>query len=501
MSDSIVIQSVADRNSVPDYRLVWDPGWTGAPNLLIDYWVPRLGGGELKITCYVCRHTYGYHEPRARISEDRFLRGTFRKDGRRLDWGAGVKRDTLREGLASLIGHGLLTKESQRAPGGGDAAPLYSLDLAPQEEVEPPEGFDDFHGTKPYRFTQVPNVLFDRLLPHLTGAELKVLLLILRWTYDKSAQRAEITKGQMIEGTALSRRTVDRAVGTLQEKGIIYGEARTSASGDPEPTRYGLVMSEGLPPVKNQPLPPSKTDMGPRQKPTPPPVKNQPHEIHVLKTHETQGLKQQPSSKHVNNDVVVALTNMGMTRKIVEQLTREYPANLICTQIDMLPYRPADDPAAVLVKAIREEWAPPAAYQTPEQREAEAREAERIEAELEAWRQTKMASRETEDAAGTQTRRQVVEFRPFQAIALDSRRVWAMAVLDLKNHDGADAYLRGTRLLAREGDELVVGTGTAYAAEWLQRRIAHRAAQLLSALGGERVDVRFVAEVDWLSQP
>ncbi len=109
-------------------------------------------------------------------------------------------------------------------------------------------------------------------------------------------------------------------------------------------------------------------------------------------------------------------------------------------------------------------------------------------------------SREMGDTDKIQTRRQAVEFMPFQATPLDSRRVWAMSVLDLKSHDGADAYLRGTRLLAREGDELVVGTGTAYAAEWLQRRIAHRAAQLLSAIGGEQVFVRFVGEAEWLSQ-
>ncbi len=96
--------------------------------------------------------------------------------------------------------------------------------------------------------------------------------------------------------------------------------------------------------------------------------------------------------------------------------------------------------------------------------------------------------------------RHAADFRPFEATALDSRRVWATAVLDLKSHDGADAYLRGTRLLAREGDELVVGAGTAYAAEWLQRRVAHQAAQILSALGGERVAVRFVAETAWASQ-
>ncbi len=223
-----------------------------------------------------------------------------------------------------------------------------------------------------------------------------------------------------------------------------------------------------------------------------------PHKKQLRETVNRKTEQQHPTGKY-ESSVVAALVDQGVTRRTAEDLGRVHAAEHILAQIDMLPYRPADEPAAVLVKAIREEWAPPAAYQTPEQRDAEAREVERIEAELEAWRQTQAVSREMGDAAGIQPRRHAVEFRPFQATTLDSRRVWAMAMLDLRSHDGADAYLRGTRLLAREGDELVVGTGTAYAAEWLQRRIAHRAAQVLSTIGGERVAVCFVAETDWLS--
>ncbi len=163
----------------------------------------------------------------------------------------------------------------------------------------------------------------------------------------------------------------------------------------------------------------------------------------------------------------------------------------------MLAYRTANDPAAVLVKAIREEWAPPSGYQTPEQREEEASEARRIEAELDAWQQVQMASRETSEAGRPPTRHEAVAFRPFQTIAVDSRTVWATAVVELTGQDGTDAYLRGARLLARDGNDLIVSARTSYAAEWLQRRVAHRAAQLLSTLGGERVGVRFVAETNW----
>ncbi|MEJ7653872.1 MAG: hypothetical protein WKH64_11330 [Chloroflexia bacterium] len=47
-------------------------------------------------------------------------------------------------------------------------------------------------------------------------------------------------------------------------------------------------------------------------------------------------------------------------------------------------------------------------------------------------------------------------------------------------------------MLAREQDELVIGASSTYSAEWLERRLKDRAAQVLSSLGGEPVSVRFV---------
>ncbi len=62
--------------------------------------------------------------------------------------------------------------------------------------------------------------------------------------------------------------------------------------------------------------------------------------------------------------------------------------------------------------------------------------------------------------------------------------------------DGAASYLAGSVLLGREGDEMIVGVATAYAAGVLQRMLAHETAKILSALGGEQVRVRFVGQAD-----
>ena len=377
-----------------------------------------------------------------------------------------------------------------------------------------------FEGFQGPNYTMVPDEAFDELMADLSGSEWKVLSYIIRRTFGFKKQSDDISLSQIANGittaggrrldrgTGLSKPSVIAAVKVLVERNIVLTEHRSSAEKGHEPTRYRLNVVDPL--VK-------KVDKGspggndPSQKSLQGASKTvlqalvRKHDKQETVKQETEHVHEQ-QHMHVNpapqalEDVVVALTELGVTKRIACQLARQHPESEIRAQISMLEYRKPEDAAAVLVKAIKEEWSPPAGYQTLGQREAQAREAERIEAELEAWRQSQMVSRETGGTGRIQTRREAAEFMPFQATPLDSRRVWATALLDLKSHDGADAYLRGTRLLARDDDELVVGTGTAYAAEWLQRRIAHRAAQILSALGGERVAVRFVAETAWASQ-
>lgn len=77
------------------------------------------------------------------------------------------------------------------------------------------------------RTTQVPNVLFDELLPTLTLAELKLLLIIIRQTngwVNKSGERKtrdRITGNQFIEKTNLSRRIISSTLNTLISKGLV----------------------------------------------------------------------------------------------------------------------------------------------------------------------------------------------------------------------------------------------------------------------------------------
>jgi len=80
----------------------------------------------------------------------------------------------------------------------------------------------------------------------------------------------------------------------------------------------------------------------------------------------------------------------GVSGSIASELLEKHPTERITRQIQMLPYRNAKEPAAMLIKAIKEDWAAPAAYMARKREEAERKaraEAEaRAEQRREAWR-------------------------------------------------------------------------------------------------------------------
>jgi hypothetical protein len=76
--------------------------------------------------------------------------------------------------------------------------------------------------------TSVPNIIFDKYLPGLNLAEIKVLLIIIRQTqgwFDrrtgKRKARDSISQSQFVRKTALSRRIVSSAIKSLLKKKLI----------------------------------------------------------------------------------------------------------------------------------------------------------------------------------------------------------------------------------------------------------------------------------------
>ena len=76
--------------------------------------------------------------------------------------------------------------------------------------------------------TQVPNVLLDTYLPSLTGAELKILLVIIRqtngWVDFRTGRRKtrdRISHSQFKEKTGLCSKIISKAIQSLVLKGLI----------------------------------------------------------------------------------------------------------------------------------------------------------------------------------------------------------------------------------------------------------------------------------------
>ena len=72
-----------------------------------------------------------------------------------------------------------------------------------------------------YAFTQIPNVVLDGLLPFLTVAELKVLLVVIRQTLGWRKKRDWISQKQLCAKTGLSRQSVSLAVSFLATQELI----------------------------------------------------------------------------------------------------------------------------------------------------------------------------------------------------------------------------------------------------------------------------------------
>ena len=130
-----------------------------------------------------------------------------------------------------------------------------------------------FTGFKKPTTTSVPDEIFDELLPDLTGAELKVLLYICRRTFGFKKDRDKISLNQIAtgikrkdgttldQGTGLSKRHVQRAVISLEQKNAIKTDRAIAEDGINEINEYSLRYKDD--PDKGSPtLPPQSGNGG-----------------------------------------------------------------------------------------------------------------------------------------------------------------------------------------------------------------------------------------------
>src|SRR6266536_119948 len=109
-----------------------------------------------------------------------------------------------------------------------------------------------FRGFASPRYTQVPDELFDELMSHLSGAELKILLYVIRRTFGFKKDSDTISLSQICNGiktregetldmgTGLSLSTVQLALKGLIDKNCVLAIKNRSAEKGDEPTTFSL---------------------------------------------------------------------------------------------------------------------------------------------------------------------------------------------------------------------------------------------------------------------
>jgi len=229
------------------------PTTTQTPDALIDYWLTRLTGSELRVLLYAIRRTYGFKRDEDAISLEQFLHGITTHAGTVLDEGIGISRSALLVAIKSLSERGLLLKIRRVGEDGRDTVSTYRLSI--EDERHPRAD----HSLREVNTTQVPDEIFDYWLSRLSDAELKVLLYIVRRTLGFRKQADAIkpaqfltgvrkhTGAQLDDGCGVSQKHLYRALGDLQTKGLITVQRRVSARVGNQASVFTLVFEHDLP--------------------------------------------------------------------------------------------------------------------------------------------------------------------------------------------------------------------------------------------------------------
>jgi phage replication O-like protein O len=354
-----------------------------------------------------------------------------------------------------------------------------------------------FPGFRRPTTTPIPDELFDDLMPILSGAEIKVVLYICRRTFGFKKNSDTISLNQIASGitkrdgtvldggTGLSKRHVQRALKTLEERNIIKVSRVVDDTGLNEINTYSLnILDTDHRVGTSSPHPRDKMSLGVET-----PVST------------TTNSKQETEEQH---DVVVreALQNFGISKSTADKLTKNFPEESILEKLDLAQWlvstgspTVAKNPAGWLRKAIEEDYTPPRNYESPKQKkeesarttqlaEREAKERSIVEAE---YRRVRAESRE----------RLLQEFPPEPVgEGLTTHTAWELVLNNLKDQVGVASYetwLKDTVLLEVTGQVARIAVGTPHKIAWVERRLYQPITSALKDVLKRDLDLQFVA--------
>lgn len=105
------------------------PNFTSVPDEFFDLLAPRLNGGEVKVLLYIFRRTFGFKKEKDCISISQMLNGIVKRNGVRLDHGAGLSKPSLCRALNTLAKKHVIIATRQFDFNGGFVATSYQLNM------------------------------------------------------------------------------------------------------------------------------------------------------------------------------------------------------------------------------------------------------------------------------------------------------------------------------------------------------------------------------------
>ena len=99
-------------------------GFTRIPNAFFDEYLFVLSKGAVKVYLYLARRIFGFQKSSDAISLGQICNGIRTRDGRVLDRGTGLKRDTAIAGLRELEALGLIVRHK----GSGTRPDRYEIE-------------------------------------------------------------------------------------------------------------------------------------------------------------------------------------------------------------------------------------------------------------------------------------------------------------------------------------------------------------------------------------
>jgi hypothetical protein len=214
---------------------------------IIDDQLAGFTEGELKVMLTVTRATNGGQRENVPLSVRVLCDGGAPEvlPGR----GTGLSPRTVQAACAALETAGHLRIQRRMAPDGSGLPSLFTLPLVVPGMHEPGQPTAArFPGYAAGRRIRLPLLVFDRLLSELSGAELKVLLYVLRHTFCLGSPDEIMPMARLVENTGLSLRHTRLAVTGLAGRGVILVQHRQDPERGKLASRFGVrVIGEAQP--------------------------------------------------------------------------------------------------------------------------------------------------------------------------------------------------------------------------------------------------------------